>query len=388
MFQAMDGPFIYSKYVTGKHFVGRKTELDILSNLLGRGEHVALYEPPKAGITSLIQQTFYNMQISGKSFRVAELSLLNVRSLQELLLRLGSTVLRVFASTPNEFARAASTYLSGTHLVFDPEAYASRDAVLSFNWNPDDNDIRAILTLPERIASDQGTRCYVVLGDFHNVLLCDEGEHFLSVFEKTIHPAGAEENAASYIFTGARVNAMKDIFEHRRYFYRTVEHLPLQPIDPKDIVEHTVRGFLTSGKVIDRDLLLGACKLFRCNAWYMNHFAAICDTLSKGFIMENVLLEALDALISIHRPRFKAIIEDLTTFQTGLLKAVLQGYTRFSSADIIRRYGLHSSANVRRLKDALCKKEILTFNEKDEPVLLDPLFEYWASKYYFELERK
>jgi hypothetical protein len=50
---------------------------------------------------------------------------------------------------------------------------------------------------------------------------------------------------------------------------------------------------------------------------------------------------------------------------------------------VIEKYGLNSSANVRRVKDALKKKEVITFNEKDEPVVLDPLFEYWVGKHYF-----
>jgi hypothetical protein len=74
----------------------------------------------------------------------------------------------------------------------------------------------------------------------------------------------------------------------------------------------------------------------------------------------------------------------LTTFQVNLLKAILDGHTKFSASEIIRTYGLNSSANVKRLKDALMKKEIVTFNEKDEPVIIDPLFEYWVRKFYFE----
>ena len=31
------------------------------------------------------------------------------------------------------------------------------------------------------------------------------------------------------------------------------------------------------------------------------------------------------------------------------------------------------------------KKEILTFDAEDQPEFLDPLFEYWIKKYYFEL---
>ena len=91
-------------------------------------------------------------------------------------------------------------------------------------------------------------------------------------------------------------------------------------------------------------------------------------------------------LLSIHEPKVAATMEDLTTFQVNLLKAIIEGNTRFSSAEVIRQYGLNSSANVRRLKDALCKKEIITFDDKDEPVVLDPLFQYWVQKYYFEIK--
>ena len=45
----MDTPFIYDTYVTGKNFIGRKTECNMLGNLLDKHENVVIYEPPKAG---------------------------------------------------------------------------------------------------------------------------------------------------------------------------------------------------------------------------------------------------------------------------------------------------------------------------------------------------
>ena len=75
----------------------------------------------------------------------------------------------------------------------------------------------------------------------------------------------------------------------------------------------------------------------------------------------------------------------LTTHQVNLLRATAEGNTRFSASEVIRKYGLNSSANVKRVKDALMKKEILTFDAEDQPEYLDPLFEYWIKKYYFEL---
>ena len=118
---------------------------------------------------------------------------------------------------------------------------------------------------------------------------------------------------------------------------------------------------------------------------YINHFTAICNSLSKGYINEGIMLDALNAMLSIHEPRFQAMTDSLTDHQLSLLKAALDGVVRFSSTDVIEKYALNSSANVRRVKDALKKKEIITFNEKDEPVVLDPLFEYWVRKYYFKI---
>jgi hypothetical protein len=128
---------------------------------------------------------------------------------------------------------------------------------------------------------------------------------------------------------------------------------------------------------------MGACSLFKCHVWYLNHLAAICDSMSKGFINEGIMVEALNSMISIHEPRFMNMIDDLTDHQISLLKAVLDGVVKFSASDVIEKYRLNSSANVRRVKDALRKKEVITFNEKDEPVILDSLFEYWLENYYF-----
>jgi hypothetical protein len=106
--------------------------------------------------------------------------------------------------------------------------------------------------------------------------------------------------------------------------------------------------------------------------------------MTRGYLNEGILMDALNTIISIHEPRFRAIMNDLTDFQVNLLLATIDGVTRFSASDVIEQYKLNSSANVRRLKDALKKKEVITFNEKDEPMILDPLFEYWVTKCYFE----
>ena len=240
--------------------------------------------------------------------------------------------------------------------------------------------------LPFRIAEERGVPCFVIIEEFQNLLRTKDFDCEL-VFKMMERVFSQKNRSATYIITGSQVNAMKYIFEEKKYFYRMVEHLPLQMVDDKDIVEHIIRGFRTSGKVIERDLVIGACKLFRSNMWYLNHFVSICDSMSRGFLNESILMEALKIIISVNEPRFLSIVNDLTDHQLSLMKAVVDGVVKFSSSEVIDKYNLNSSANVRRVKDALKKKEVITFNDKDEPVILDPLFEYWITKYFFEVQR-
>ena len=383
----MNSPFVYDNHVTGQDFVGRKTDCLVLSNLLEAGENVCIYEAPRAGKTSLVQQTLYNMRTSGRQFIVAYVDVLNVRSRRMFLKKLGGALIRAAYSTPSDYASVIETHLAGTHFVFDPAQFATKEDIVCMNWDADENDVYMMASLPQKIAQEKGMPVYVVFKEFQNVMQTPDFEVVLHAMEKAF--ADRDRTApvkAAYVFCGSMVNAMKYIFAEKKYFYRQVNHLPLSPIDDRDAIEHITKGFRMSGKVVDKELALGAFRLFRCDMWYLNQFFSICDSKSKGFINESILMEALSSILAVHEPRFKVLVNDLTDHQLSLLRAVLDGVTKFSASDIIEKYALNSSANVRRVKDALRKKEILTFNDKDEPVILDPLFEYWVSKYYFEIQ--
>lgn len=381
----MDTPFVYDRFVTGKNFIGRKTECTIMSNLLESGEHIVLYGRPKSGKMSIVQQTLFNRRMSGRQFMVAHAGLSNVRNLEQFLLKFGTAVIKAVSSTAVEYEALITKYLDGTHFVFDRSRFASCDEVVSLNWTPDMNDVYKMIRLPQRIAEERCRPYYVILEDFQNIMLAEEYDDVFKLMEELFRERNRMQPAsASFIIAGSQVNAMKFIFEEKKYFYRLVEKITMSTVDDREIIEYIVKGFMVSGKVIERDLVLGACKLFRGDMWYLNHFTSICDTMSRGYINEGILMEALKTIISIHEPRFYAIVNDLTDHQLSLLLAILDGVTRFSASEVIEKYRLNSSANVRRVKDALKKKEVITFNEKDEPVILDPLFEYWVSNHFFE----
>ena len=350
----MASAFIYDKYVTGKSFVGRRVECTILSNLLEAGENVYIYGHSEAGKMSLVQQALYNMRMSGKPFMVGQVDLFNVRRVEDFLLRFGAAVIRASASVPEEYAEMIGRYLSGTHFVFDPARFSACGEVVSLNWELDRNDMVEMLTLPVRISQDRSTPFYVAVAEFQNLMMADNFEDLFKVMEEVL-ASKSRDNRTSFIFLGSQVNAMKLIFEEKKWFWRLVNQVQLQKVEDRDIIEHVVKGFASGGKVIERELILGACKLFRSDMWRINHFFAICDSMSKGYINEAILMDALRAMIALEEPHFRWIINDLTDHQLSLVRATLDGVKRFSASDVIEKYALNSSANVRRVKDALKK---------------------------------
>ncbi len=382
----IDTAFPYSQYVTGKNFVGRRADVTLMGNLLGQGENVLLSEPPKSGKTSLVQQTLFSMRMSGKVFTVGQFSALNIRTPEAFLLRLGNTVLRMVASAPADYAALTEKFLGGTHFVFDPASYTDEDKILSLNWDLEPSDVQAMLRFPYALAQDRGARLILIIDEFQSLNRLEDPDVILRPLDACMREMKGNGNLFSWVICGSGVNAMKAIFLSSQLFYRQLERVTLSPVDEREMADHVHKGFLAAGKVVEKELLQGACRLFRGHLWYINHFAAICDHMSKGYIVEQALVEALGTLVNIHEPRFNSIMADLTTHQVSFLRAVVDGVTRFSAADVIRKYGLNSSANVKRVKDALMKKEVLVFDENDNPQIIDPLFEYWIRKYYFELK--
>ena len=232
----MDTPFVFDRYVTGKNFIGRKT---VLSNLLEAGEQVVIYEPPKSGKMSVVQQTLYNMRSAGKQFAVAWVNLFNVRTLEDFLVKYGTAVIKPIFSTPAEYADVVEKYLEGTHFVFDQERFASADEVVSLNWGADANDVAAMLRLPARIAADRNIPCIVIIEEFQNLMRSDDYEKTFALMEAYFkEKSQTADRSVSFIMCGSLVNAMKYIFAERKFFYRLVEHLPLQKVDDAEITEY------------------------------------------------------------------------------------------------------------------------------------------------------
>lgn len=376
----MDVFFNYSGQVSGKDFIGRKMELNAMTNLILSGENIALYGEPKTGKRSLIFQAFTRLGLSGRQMVVVKIDFMRARTTADILETYASNIIRNCAAQVSDYEDMFNSYLSGGNMVFDREAADDGRDFLHFSNAPDKGDIELVLSFPFRFSKDRGQQTVLFLDEFQNFSESEDDYHLFKCLERLLEDM---DRSCSMIFSGSRFNAMKDIFEVKRYLWNDVELFPLSQFSPADITDYVQKGFQYRGKVIDKSLIFDVSEMMRYNMWYINHLFSIVDRTAVGYINQMYVNEAMKNLMAIHRDRFFAQMTDLTDFQIHLLKAVMDGETRFSTAGVIEKYKLNSSANVKRLKDALLKKEVLWFDENDVPHVQDILFEIWLREEYF-----
>ncbi|MCC6838826.1 MAG: hypothetical protein IT230_01565 [Flavobacteriales bacterium] len=92
--------------------------------------------------------------------------------------------------------------------------------------------------------------------------------------------------------------------------------------------------------------------------------------------------QAMEHLLDHHTMLYQRIVEEFTLPQLGFLKALLSGETKMSAKETVQHYGLGTSGNVGRIRDAMRAKDILDF-EGQQVEWLDPLFRIWMRQRYW-----
>lgn len=358
-------PLTYNKLVVGNDFLSRKKEVGFLTDLLRQRRNALIYDSPKMGKSSLVHQAFLNLQSLSDNFTICSINLFNIRSSDVFLRTLVHSVAPSVSNTLSDWNSFSEKYLSN----IDVESGAPLTH----------GQMMEMIAIPEKISQDSNSDIIVYIEEFQEILLFDNSDSFLSLLEKE----WSTHKHATYLITGSRVNAMKSIFEEKKMFYNFAERIKLLPLEEKDVTDHITRTFLKVGRVVGQSQASYIYQSVMGHPWYILQIASTCYHLTKGYLSDKIMLEAIDSLLSTQEMRFSIIMRDLSNFQITFLRAINEGVTRFSALEIIEKYKLNSSANVFRIKEALKKKEIITFNDNDEPVIMDPLFKMWLKKYYF-----
>lgn len=316
----MESPFTHNTIATGSDFLSRKKDISHLVSIIADGRHAVIYEPPRTGKSSLVHMAL-GQYAQKPGYLIKNISLLNIIDPEDFL-----------------------------HLM---------------------EEIRSLPPSPRPI---------VYIEEFQNILRINGWEKLLHSMEKEMQ----KPDAPAYVISGSGVNAMKLIFEYRKFFYRMYERVCLSCIDEKVISDHIIKTFQRVGRVVEPHQTEFIYNISDGHPWYIWQLANCCFNLTKGYLSDSLLAEAVDTVLYTHFVRFQETVDCLSRYQLYLLRAIFDGVTKVSSTEVINTYRLNSSANVHRLKEALTKKEVIVFDTRDTPQIIDPMFRVWLDRFYFK----
>lgn len=317
----MESPFTHNTIASGNCFLARKKEVSQIAANIRDGIHTVIYEPPKTGKESAVRMALGQTEASGKP-EVTAIDMLSMTDTEEF-----------------------------TDII--------RDSI-----SPSTDTKRSI----------------VYIKNFQNMLRFED-------WEKTAAALGKEmqkECSPLFIITGSGINAMKHIFEEKKLFYRQYMHVPLSPIDEKSVTDHIIKTFLRVGRVVEQSQAEYIYNIADGHPWYIWQIANSCFNLTKGYLSNSLIAEAVESLLYTHSVRFQETVDNLSRYQIYFLRAVFDGISKASSLDVIERYRLNSSANVHRVKEAMTKKEVISIDSQDTPHIIDPIFRLWLERSYFK----
>jgi len=352
----MDLPFAFEKIAAGSGIIGRSQEIDMVMSSLGPGgKSLVVYGGPRSGKETVITEALERYKSHKPGLIVCTVDLLGVRTLED------------FTTLWREKMKECAVEVN-------------RHALLPFEIRIDEIPAAKLFDLPGIIANEAGAQMILYLREFQNLLRIEDEQFRLEQLDRT----WSRQHNVRYLFTGSFINAMKQIFEERKCFYGMSRSLELKPLDRKLVCEYIRSTFLQFGRVIEMEEALAIHEIASGNMWYVKQLCSLCYAMPIGYVNRKIVNQARDTLLSLHVPRFKQVLLDLTVNQANLLHAIVDGVRKFSSAEVMERYRLNSSAGVARVLEALQKKEVITFDSEGDARIVDPLFEYWLRNYYFE----
>jgi hypothetical protein len=255
------------------------------------------------------------------------------------------------------------------------------DFELGVQWKEIVRTPDEIINLAERIAEDRNIRIVICIDEFQNIA---SYEHPIAL-QKKLRSHWQKHRHVSYCLYGSQRNMLTEVFTSPSMpFYQFGDLMFLQKIPTKDWAVFIHERFQDTGKEISEEVAVRIATLTDRHSNYVQQLAQQAWLRTSQKCTDKIVDEAFDSMLHQMSLLFVDKTNALTTTQINLMEALLNEENQLSSKETIQGYGLGSSANVIRIKDALIRKEILD-TDGSQLYFLDPLYKQWLTRHYFKM---
>lgn len=375
----MKSPFQYGKVVEGKYFTNRKKETDRLISNLENGINTILLSPRRWGKSSLVNNISRAVAKKDNKLVFCFIDLFNVRDESDFYATFAREVIKVASTKFEELISIGKELLKRVRPKFVFGTDPINDFEISFELESISKNYIEILNLPEKLAKKRKMKLIVCMDEFQNL-------HTFSdplLFQKRLRSSFQHHKNVVYCFYGSRKSMMMSLFENKSMpFYKFGDVIYLKKIEKHYLIKFIINGFNNTGKSISKELATMIVDLMEDHPYYVQQLAHIVWINTDKNVSEKILEESITTLLEQNSMLFEREVEYLSKTQISFLIALAEGINvALSSAKIIEKYRLGSSANVVKIKNVLELKEIIQF-ENNKPYFLDPAFKLWFKRYY------
>ncbi|MDE5612558.1 MAG: ATP-binding protein, partial [Odoribacter sp.] len=169
-------PFIFGVATSGDNFTDRKKETERLSLNFRNGVNTILISPRRWGKTSLVQKVCSLTQ--SDKLKIVYLDIFSCRSDKDFCDAFASAVLKQTSSKLEEWLENVKLFLSRIRPKISMGTDPMTEFSISFEMNPQSNDIDEILQLPEKIAQKKGYNIVVCIDEFQQIAEFQDSKTF------------------------------------------------------------------------------------------------------------------------------------------------------------------------------------------------------------------
>ena len=377
----MEIPFTYGKIVSDNDFTDRVEETQKLVSCFLSQTNTVIISPRRWGKSSLVNRAIRTVSESNDSVLFVRINAFKCESPQDFYALFAKRVIEDISSSADMLINNAKEFLSRLLpkiSITDPANQYSLSFGVDFKTNPIDEDI---LDLPQQIALRRKKKVVVCIDEFQQI-----GEFAdTKQFQKTVRSHWQEQADVAYILYGSKKHMMLNIFgEYGSPFYKFGDLMFLPKISKENWVAYIKDRFTETKKSISDDAAGHLADLVENHSYYVQQLAQYAWLRTDKVCSEEIVDAAFQGMLDSLNLQFVNLMDSMTEKQRSFLCAVSDGVKNLSSVETLSRYRLGTSGNIRIIKGALKKRDLI--EETGHQVeIQDPLFKQWIQRVYKKL---
>jgi hypothetical protein len=375
----MKTPFVFGKIATADNFTDRDKETALVVSNFRSLINTIIISPRRWGKSSLVNKAAELAVARDAKLKICKIDLFNVRNEEHFYELLAQNVLRATSSKWEEAVESAKKFFSRLVPKIVLAGEMQNDVSLSFDWDELKADPDEILDLAERVAASKGIKLVVCIDEFQNIAEFGRSDYF----QKRLRSHWQQHQHVAYCLYGSKRHMMLEVFtDSSMPFYKFGDLLFLEKIATGAWIDFIVEKFAATGKSISGANVELICTLADNHPYYVQQLSQQAWLRTDGQCSDEIIRQAHEAIVAQLSLLFVTITESLTAYQLNFMRAIIAGETALSSAGVMSKYRLGTSANVTRARRSLIEKDILD-DRAGRLSFQDPMYRHLLKNSYF-----